>query len=389
MLPPSFLAAAWASLRGNGEDLGRRWRDRCRHSGAPLRRRRLRMSSLAQQLPTGLVDGADDAGDGSWARSGSMPHTASLTGDTLRRMPAWRRHACPAVRSAATGRPGAVAIAAAVGLQRPPRPARRCRPRRLPVPGATAASGSRRSRRHPSRRPERDAFSTEGRCGRPPARRSRGTPRAGGCGRRGPGRESTPGRAGRASFPAGPTRVADVIGEVELGVRSPLRRRQPPKRRHHPLAQPRHLRHRPRDMDCGSGRSRRGIDDQQRATAGVQPGVLVDVPHQRLDVTHPPFEALRSAQPLVTHQHLQAIARRPLSLSKTSAAGPRTDPRQPTSRRSTRGSSNQSRHLLSSSADNGRLASCHDLRYWLTLTSASCCMVANQNVILMLHLGAQ
>ena len=113
-------------------------------------------------------------------------------------------------------------------------------------------------------------------------------------------------------MPGGAERdVADVVGEVELGVRSPLWRGQPPQRRNHPLAQPRHLGHRPGDVAAEVVDVDGTVEDQQRAAAGVEPRVLVEVPHQRLGVAHPPLETLLSSWPRVGRDDLQPSGARP------------------------------------------------------------------------------
>jgi hypothetical protein len=85
---------------------------------------------------------------------------------------------------------------------------------------------------------------------------------------------------------------ADVVAEVELRVGAPHRRAEPPEAGHDPLAEPGHGGHRGGELagevlDVG-----RAVEEDEGTAAGVQPRILLDVPHQRLGVRHPSFEAL-------------------------------------------------------------------------------------------------
>ncbi len=84
--------------------------------------------------------------------------------------------------------------------------------------------------------------------------------------------------------------MADVVVEVELGVRRPVGRRQRSGTRHHPLPEPRYLDDRVGDAASVVVGIRGSVADSDDAAARVQPGVLLDPPHERLEVRHPALE---------------------------------------------------------------------------------------------------
>ena len=89
------------------------------------------------------------------------------------------------------------------------------------------------------------------------------------------------GAGGAGSTEADPT---DVVGEVELGIRSPHRRRPPAECRHNTLREAGHLGNRERDPPFEVDGVDHTVADHDDPAIGVQPRVLLDVPHQRLGV---------------------------------------------------------------------------------------------------------
>ena len=89
----------------------------------------------------------------------------------------------------------------------------------------------------------------------------------------------------------GQRRPAQVVVEVEVGLVAPLRRGQPPERGDHPLAQAGHLHRGPLEPGAEplgvGGLVEQGDVGDRRAEVRI----LLEVPHQRLDVGHPPLVA--------------------------------------------------------------------------------------------------
>ena len=106
--------------------------------------------------------------------------------------------------------------------------------------------------------------------------------------------------------------LADVVVEVELRVGPPDGRAEA-------------ARGRPRPARAGAARSAtvaamlgpevvevgRPVEHDERAAVGVEPRVLLDVPHQRLGVGHPPLEALLPRRALARPWRLLSLLRCP------------------------------------------------------------------------------
>jgi hypothetical protein len=84
--------------------------------------------------------------------------------------------------------------------------------------------------------------------------------------------------------------MAEVVVEVELRIGCPTRGRQPPDAGHHPLPESRYLGDRVGDSASEVLDVRGPVAHDDHAAAGVQPRVLLDVPHERLEVRHPALE---------------------------------------------------------------------------------------------------
>ena len=108
---------------------------------------------------------------------------------------------------------------------------------------------------------------------------------------------------------------AHVVVEVELGIGPPHRRAEPTDAGHDPFPQPRDLGDGRRDLGPEVFDVERPVEQHQRAAARVEPRVLLDVPHQRLGVGHPPLEALLALRSLLCHggAHVSVPGRRSAS----------------------------------------------------------------------------
>ena len=90
---------------------------------------------------------------------------------------------------------------------------------------------------------------------------------------------------------AGQGHPAEVVVEVEVGVVPPLRRGQAAERRDHPLAQAGDAGHRPLQAGPQAVGVGRLVEDGDVGDRGAEVRVLLEVPHQGLDVGHPPVGA--------------------------------------------------------------------------------------------------
>ena len=88
--------------------------------------------------------------------------------------------------------------------------------------------------------------------------------------------------------------AAQVVIEVEGGVRTPLGRRDAERRRHHALGQPRDLHERLLDLRAQAAGIWRPIEDREVAEVGSQRGILLDGPHDRFAGRHPGHARRRS-----------------------------------------------------------------------------------------------
>jgi hypothetical protein len=79
---------------------------------------------------------------------------------------------------------------------------------------------------------------------------------------------------------------AQVVVQVEVGLLAPLRRGQPAEGGDHPLVQARDHRHRPLQPGAEAVGIRRDVEHGDVGDRGAQVRVLLEVPHQGLDVGH-------------------------------------------------------------------------------------------------------
>ena len=86
-------------------------------------------------------------------------------------------------------------------------------------------------------------------------------------------------------------RPAEVVVEVEVGFVAPLRRRQPTEGGHHALPEPGHLHG--GALEPGAEPLRVGglVEQRDVGDRRAEVRILLEVPHQRLDVGHPPLVA--------------------------------------------------------------------------------------------------
>ena len=90
---------------------------------------------------------------------------------------------------------------------------------------------------------------------------------------------------------AGQRRPAEVVVEVEVGFVTPLRRGEPAQGGDHPLAQPRHLHRGPLEPAAKLLRIGGLVEQGDVGDRRAEVRILLEVPHQRLDVGHPPLVA--------------------------------------------------------------------------------------------------
>ena len=89
----------------------------------------------------------------------------------------------------------------------------------------------------------------------------------------------------------GQRRPAEVVVEVEVGFVTPLRRGEPAQGGDHALAQPRHLHRRPLEPAAKPLRIGGLVEQGDVGDRRAEVRILLEVPHQRLDVGHPPLVA--------------------------------------------------------------------------------------------------